>query len=289
MGPDRGGAEIATPCVHHWKLSSPYRDGDKRITHERCKFCGAERDLVEVLNRGTFATTGVISNAVIKTYYTEIQYPNGVCANQQAEEREVNMGKGGNTKGKKQANEARKGDIVAYFRQVKGEYGAIKKTAESFGLPKTTMRGLLTRWGELQPGAELPSGTGPTSDNHIPTSNISQKDIPPVDTSSKSLVNGQRMKAYYKSLESRLEEIKADIAAGMSNKAIREKYGFSKDAWSIFRRRHGLIRETLEQSIDYIQLVEKLLSMPQEEARHFWEGVKYAHGIGLGECIGTGV
>jgi len=118
-------------CVHHWYLSTSHCGvNGERITHERCKLCGGERDLVETYNEQMIA----------QARHTDIVYP----------ERKVEMITKENQEERRLKHKEyvkRKEEIIAKYR----DGDKLTDVARRLDIPITTLRGLLMRWGEYIP------------------------------------------------------------------------------------------------------------------------------------------
>lgn len=63
-------------CAHHWICGQPHLEGNKRITHEHCRLCGVQRDLVEEITRQKYKYKTSKENKfreVVKRYHTELK------------------------------------------------------------------------------------------------------------------------------------------------------------------------------------------------------------------------
>lgn len=274
-------------CKHRWICGQPKKDGDKRVTHEKCVCCKGERDLIETFNPYNAKHTAIVYPAkervpecASRLQNEIIQAAQDVKENKddsiqieikiiQAKE-ENTMGIGGNTKEKSRKYLERKPEILEC---VKRHNGKIKTAAEELDMPEQTLRGLINRWEKEDAAQEtLVNQTGSSSPAAGSSGDIDIKEL------------GTRDRYLY--FESHAAEIIKDIESGMRLNDVMTKWKISSKALLNFRHRHGLLVDTQmtaqrKAREELITLFEKVLTQTDtiENARACWQGVKIVLGI----------
>lgn len=150
---------MTTKCIHYWICSRPRRgDNGEWVTHEKCRYCGGERDLIETID-----IVGGISEKDNRRIYTEIKYP-------EREGKMTNTFTSENYAERKRHSEEykkRKPEIIKVFSDCQ----SIKLAATRLNMPSSTLRGLLIKWHVYQPGIrtieKLPEDNIPPSVSDI--------------------------------------------------------------------------------------------------------------------------
>lgn len=291
-----------TDCPHRvWKILQSYTDQEKgiRVYPERCKDCGAERDLVENLKKkGRF---GGVNQADRK--YTPIRYPEKTVIEHSPKEDETvkTQSETEPTGGRKRGPYRRSKGVQYYLEnkaKIKADYYREDMTVplllEKWGMPKSVWYKLRPQiLGEVpeQPTkGDTPGNTSSaTENNDILGGNLSAEKV---DTGHSDKLDelkailepmtpAQR-RAYY--LEHKEELI--ENAGNMTSAAIRRKWLMGEKGWLSLRHLWGLpVNSPIVIKLDpviaeFVDLITEVSNECQtiEEFRAFLKGYKRAKG-----------